>query len=110
MLLNVSGFRVPATGPACKNPVNRCLGVSCFGQYPSVGIPTELEWYPSDVDGATDTDLVDLAEPEIIDDVMTAPVVPVLADEFRCGGCFLIHHRSQLSRTRDGSPICRECE
>jgi hypothetical protein len=33
----------------------------------------------------------------------------MLADEFRCSRCFLVHHRSQLAATRNGEHTCREC-
>ena len=36
-------------------------------------------------------------------------VLPRQADEFTCGRCFLVHHRSQLAEERNGQPICREC-
>ena len=37
-------------------------------------------------------------------------VVPVQADEFTCMSCFLVHHRSQLAREKDGKKYCSECE
>lgn len=43
------------------------------------------------------------------DEELTAPVVPIMADEFRCSRCFLVHHRSQLARQVDGNHICTEC-
>ncbi len=58
----------------------------------------------------------DLAEPEfelpaydIIDEELTAPVIPVRADEFRCGRCFLVLHRSMHAGTRNGADTCRDC-
>lgn len=61
----------------------------------------------------------DLAEPdpgdydlpgfEIIDEELTAPVVPVREDEFRCGSCFLVLHRSLHAGTRKGHDTCRDC-
>jgi len=35
--------------------------------------------------------------------------LPRQADEFVCGGCFLIVHRSRLAAHRDGQPLCRDC-
>jgi hypothetical protein len=46
---------------------------------------------------------------DILDEDLTVAVVPMLADEFRCDRCFLVHHRRQLATTRDGAQICREC-
>ena len=36
-------------------------------------------------------------------------VLPREVDEFTCGSCFLVHHRSQLAGERNGLPICKEC-
>lgn len=37
-------------------------------------------------------------------------VIPMQSDEFVCGECFLVKHRSQLADTNaDGMPVCREC-
>jgi hypothetical protein len=36
-------------------------------------------------------------------------VVPPLADEFTCSSCFLVRHRSQISREEDGRFYCKEC-
>jgi hypothetical protein len=43
------------------------------------------------------------------DEELTATVVPMMADEFRCSRCFLVHHRSQLAKRQHGQDICREC-
>ncbi|TAP42684.1 DUF4193 domain-containing protein [Arthrobacter sp. S39] len=37
-------------------------------------------------------------------------VVPAQADEFTCSSCFLVRHRSQIARQKDGRFYCRECE
>ncbi len=37
-------------------------------------------------------------------------VVPPLADEFTCSSCFLVRHRSQIAREKDGRFSCKECE
>jgi Domain of unknown function (DUF4193) len=36
-------------------------------------------------------------------------VVPIQADEFRCSSCFLVRHHRQLSKYKDGAPLCIEC-
>lgn len=62
----------------------------------------------------------DLAEPDtdgsyelpgfdILDEELTAPVIPVRADEFRCGSCFLVLHRSMHAGIRKGHDMCRDC-
>ena len=40
---------------------------------------------------------------------LSVRVMPRQADEFTCGSCFLVHHRSQLAEERDGLLICTEC-
>lgn len=37
-------------------------------------------------------------------------VVPVQQDEFACMSCFLVRHRSQLAREKDGNQYCNECD
>ncbi len=36
-------------------------------------------------------------------------VLPKQSDEFTCGSCFLVHHRSQLASDKGGRLTCREC-
>ena len=57
-------------------------------------------------DPATLDDLPDL---EAIDDEMMAPVVPVGADEFRCGRCFLVLHRVLRAGSDKSGDLCRDC-
>lgn len=40
---------------------------------------------------------------------LSVRVIPKQADEFTCGSCFLVSHRSQLAGERDGLPVCKEC-
>jgi hypothetical protein len=37
-------------------------------------------------------------------------VLPAQADEFTCASCFLVRHRSQVAREKNGMKYCRECE
>lgn len=37
-------------------------------------------------------------------------VLPAQADEFTCSSCFLVRHRSQIAREKDGLLFCKECE
>lgn len=65
--------------------------------------------------GSVDVDEVDVADSfelpgaDLADEELTVRVLPMQADEFRCSRCFLVHHRSQLARERNGDLICREC-
>jgi hypothetical protein len=60
-----------------------------------------------EVDAAEDFELpgADLSDEELT----LVSVVPMLADEFRCDSCFLVHHRSQLIVERLGQKLCRDC-
>lgn len=62
-----------------------------------------------DVDEADAVDGFELPGAELPDEELTVAVVPMQADEFRCSRCFLVHHRSQLSRREAGGDVCREC-
>lgn len=46
----------------------------------------------------------------IVLDELVVEVVPQSADEFVCGECFAIRHRSQAVREINGVSICRDCE
>jgi Domain of unknown function (DUF4193) len=37
-------------------------------------------------------------------------VLPAQADEFTCASCFLVRHRSQVAREKDGLLYCTDCE
>jgi Domain of unknown function (DUF4193) len=63
----------------------------------------------SAVDVDETSDVFDLPDAELIDEELSVAVVPIRTDEFRCGRCFLVHHRSQLAVQRGDDLICREC-
>ena len=63
----------------------------------------------------------DLDEADALDDAMTpggefvaeeltVQVIPQAGDEFTCYSCFLVRHRSQLAREKNGHSYCVECE
>jgi hypothetical protein len=64
---------------------------------------------------ATKTTEIDADEDELAaafvttgtDQELTAAVVPMRTDEFQCGRCFLIHHRSR--RAIAGQDLCDDC-
>jgi len=62
-----------------------------------------------DVDEPDPSDNFELPGADLADEELTVKVLPMQADEFRCGRCFLVHHRSQLAYERNGELICREC-
>lgn len=62
----------------------------------------------------------DIDEPEVVESYMLpgadlsgeefiVRVMPKKADEFTCGSCFLVHHRSRLAHGRNGESICTDC-
>ncbi len=65
--------------------------------------------------------LIDLAETELAEiyalpgaelapEEMEREILAQQADEFTCSSCFLVRHRSQLKREKNGQLYCRDCE
>ena len=52
----------------------------------------------------------DLPGADLSGEELTVQVVPAQADEFTCSSCFLVRHRSQIAREKDGRFYCKECE
>jgi hypothetical protein len=46
----------------------------------------------------------------IVLDELVVEVIPQGIDEFVCGECFSVRHRSQAAKTLAGATICRECD
>ncbi len=46
---------------------------------------------------------------DILDEDLTAPVIPIRSDEFRCSSCFLVLHRTLHASTRTTGEVCRDC-
>lgn len=77
----------------------------------------DLKTRQSDVPtAAVDVDESDLAAgyelpgADLSGEELLVLVVPAQADEFTCSSCFLVRHRSQIAREKDGRFYCRECE
>jgi hypothetical protein len=47
---------------------------------------------------------------EFIAEELVVQVIPQAADEFTCYSCFLVRHRSQIAREKDGHAYCTDCE
>jgi hypothetical protein len=62
-----------------------------------------------DLAGAEFADGYELPGFDILDEELTAPVIPMRDDEFRCGRCFLVLHRSLHVAVRQGHDLCRDC-
>ena len=55
-------------------------------------------------------DSFELPGADLSSEELLVQVIPVQTDEFTCTSCFLVHHRSQLARTKTGTNYCTECE
>ncbi|KUM33186.1 DUF4193 domain-containing protein [Arthrobacter sp. EPSL27] len=47
---------------------------------------------------------------EIVAEELTVQVIPQAEDEFTCYSCFLVRHRSQIAREKNGHAYCIDCE
>lgn len=63
-----------------------------------------------DLEEADTAEAVELPGADLSNLELTVEIVPPKKDEFICSSCFLVHHRSQLARERNGEAICTECE
>ncbi|GEC13893.1 dUTPase [Glutamicibacter nicotianae] len=63
-----------------------------------------------ELDETDHTDGMDLPGADLSNEELTVTVIPQKDDEFICGSCFLIRHRSQLVREEGNVGFCVECE
>ena len=65
--------------------------------------------------GKVDEDEVEAAESfelpgaDLSHEELTVRVLPRQADEFTCASCFLVKHRSQIAKEKDGKIYCVDC-
>ncbi|MFV2197560.1 MULTISPECIES: DUF4193 domain-containing protein [unclassified Nocardiopsis] len=62
-----------------------------------------------DVDPDEAAEGMELPGADLSGEELAVRVLPRQSDEFTCGRCFLVHHRSQLAEQRDNQLICKEC-
>jgi hypothetical protein len=62
-----------------------------------------------DVDESELAESLELPGADLSNEELAVRVLPRQADEFTCGRCFLVHHRSQLAKEEGGQLICRDC-
>lgn len=62
-----------------------------------------------DVDETEQAEGFELPGADLSGEELSVRVLPRQADEFTCGRCFLVHHRSQLAGEESGLPICSDC-
>ncbi|HEY8295025.1 MAG TPA: DUF4193 domain-containing protein [Micrococcaceae bacterium] len=59
----------------------------------------------------TDTaDGFELPGADLSGEELSIQVIPAQSDEFTCMSCFLVRHRSQVAREKDGMKYCKDCE
>lgn len=63
-----------------------------------------------EMDEADTVDGVDLPGADLSGEELIIQVVPQANDEFTCYSCFLVRHRSQIAREKDGHAYCQDCE
>jgi hypothetical protein len=71
---------------------------------------TETQSSAVDVDETDLADAYELPGADLSGEELLVRVLPPQADEFTCFNCFLVKHRSQIARERDGHLYCKECE
>ncbi|MDN5789898.1 MAG: DUF4193 domain-containing protein [Micrococcales bacterium] len=62
-----------------------------------------------DVDETEQAEDFELPGADLSGEELSVRVLPTQSDEFTCGRCFLVHHRSQLAKEVNGLMICTEC-
>ena len=63
-----------------------------------------------DLDEADTAEGIDLPGADLSAEELVVTIVPPQQDEFTCMSCFLIRHRSQVAREKNGMKYCRDCE
>ncbi|MCJ8503527.1 DUF4193 domain-containing protein [Kocuria flava] len=63
-----------------------------------------------DLEDADTAEGIDLPGADLSHEELTIQVIPEQTDEFTCGSCFLVRHRSQRARESRGTVYCIDCE
>ncbi len=63
-----------------------------------------------DLDENDTAEGIDLPGADLSGEELTVIVVPEQSDEFTCYSCFLVRHRSQVAKEKNGMRYCRDCE
>lgn len=63
-----------------------------------------------DEDETEAADSFELPGADLSHEELTVQILPAQADEFTCSSCFLVRHRSQIAREKNGLLFCSECE
>ncbi|MFF0904814.1 UNVERIFIED_CONTAM: DUF4193 domain-containing protein [Kocuria sp. CPCC 205316] len=62
-----------------------------------------------DEDEAAAAESFELPGADLSNEELSVVVLPAQEDEFTCGSCFLVRHRSQIAQDRGGVKYCVEC-
>lgn len=73
-------------------------------------VPGAVRTADADLDEADTAEGIELPGADLSALELTVEIVPPKRDEFVCSSCFLVHHRSQLAREKNGMMFCSECE
>jgi hypothetical protein len=63
-----------------------------------------------ELDGSDALDETMVPGGEIVAEELVVEVIPQAEDEFTCYSCFLVRHRSQIAREKNGHAYCIDCE
>ena len=63
-----------------------------------------------ELDGSDAMDDAIVPGGEFVAEELVVQIVPQAEDEFTCYSCFLVRHRSQNAREKNGHAYCIECE
>ncbi len=62
-----------------------------------------------DAEDSDTAESYELPGADLSDEELVVGVVPKQPDEFTCGVCFLVHHRSRLARGHTSASVCTDC-
>jgi Domain of unknown function (DUF4193) len=71
---------------------------------------TEKQLPVVDEDESDLADSYELPGADLSGEELQVQIMPAQADEFTCSSCFLVRHRSQIAREKNGLLYCRDCE
>ncbi len=63
-----------------------------------------------DVDEVETAEGFELPGADLSGEELTVRVLPAQADEFTCASCFLVRHRTQVAKEKNGLRYCADCE
>lgn len=63
-----------------------------------------------DVEDSDTAEGIDLPGADLSGEELIVQVIPARDDEFTCSSCFLVRHRSQVAREKNGELFCADCE